>query len=109
MDGVKCIICGEDTEGQICPQCIEKYSMPDAELLEAFDKGTPVELDGVKYGCISALIIRKRASHLNALNGPHIIQVELMSARMQSVIIAAPKDVKVLKDWRANDADKARK
>ena len=102
MDGEKCIVCGADIpEGrQICPQCVEKYTTPDNELLDAFNRGLPVESKGVKYGCISALIIRKRVSYKKALRVPHIVQLELMSARTQSVTIAAPKDVKVLKDWR---------
>ena len=102
MDGEKCIICGADIpEGlQVCPQCTEKYKNLDAELLRAFEDGTPVESKGVKYGCISALIIRRRVSYRCPLKVPHIVQVELMSARTQSVTIAAPQDVKVLKDWR---------
>jgi len=102
MTADSCIICGEYIpEGrQICPQCEAKYTTPDQELLKAFNEGTPVESKGIKYGCISALIIRKRVSYKQALKVPHIVQVELMSARTQSVTIAAPKDVKVLKDWR---------
>ena len=105
MSAEKCIICGADIpEGrQVCPQCIEKYTPPDQELLRAFNEGLPVESKGVKYGCISALIIRKRVSYKQRLKMPHIVQLELMSARTQSVTIAAPKDVKVLGDWRTRN------
>lgn len=111
MEAEKCLFCGADIpEGQqICPQCEKKYTPPDQELLRAFDEGRPVEYKGVKYGCISALIIRKRAIHRSKLPVSHIVQVELMSGRTNSVIIAAPKDVTVLKDWRGNNADQARK
>lgn len=88
----------------------EKYTLcgveldaHDVELLQAAIDRTPVEHNGIKYGCISAFTIRTRALHRNAFKVPYIVQVELMSGRTQSVTIADPKDVTVLKDWRSSN------
>lgn len=101
MDGGKCLFCGVDiTEGrQLCPIC-EKMLAPYKDILRAALHRTPVEYKGDKYGCISAFIIRTRASHLAGLKKRYIIQVELMSSRTHSVIYADPKEITVLRDWR---------
>lgn len=91
--------------GDILKICGVELDAHDVELLEAALKRTPAEHKGIKYGCISALTIRTRVSHRTAIyrkgeKVPYIIQVELMSAKTQSVTIADPKEVTVLKDWR---------
>ena len=95
MDADKCILCGlKVTEGrQICRIC-EKSLAPYKEQFWAAFNRVPVEYDGDKYGCISAVVIRFRASTRVPIRRRCIIQVELMSGRAQSVVIADPKDVK---------------
>lgn len=102
MSAETCIICGAVIpEGrQVCPQCEAKLE-PNADIMDAMLKRTPVEYDGNKYGCISAFIIRTRASHLAPLlDHPFILQVELMSVNRSSCVIADPKKVKILKEWK---------
>ena len=91
-----CIICGVDIpEGaQLCNDC-EKLLSPHRDLLTAMLRRKPVEHNGIKYGCISAFIIRCRLSTRGRLKKP-IVQVELMSGRTNSITIADPKEVKVL-------------
>lgn len=106
MNAETCIICGAIIpEGrQVCPQC-EKILEPNAEVMDAMFKKYPVEYDGIKYGCISAFTIRTRASHLNALLQPFILQVELMSKNAHCVVIADPQKVKILKDYQKNERE----
>ena len=92
----KCLFCGTPlTEGygQVCSACTAKYT-PNSDVLTAMLRQYPVEYNGVKYGCISAVTVRARASHLKKLKQP-IIQVELMS-RYGHAVICDPKDVKIL-------------
>ena len=91
-----CLFCGAtlpEGYGQVCSACAEKFT-PNSDVLKAMLRQYPVEYKGVKYGCISAVTVRVRASHLKRLNKP-IIQVELMS-KYGSVVICDPKDVKIL-------------
>ena len=92
----KCIICDSDIpEGrQVCQRCEELLS-PFAEILKAMFEKKPVEFEGMKYGCISAVTIRTRGSHHHALPAP-IIQAELMSRIRYSVAIVDPKKIKIL-------------
>ena len=92
-----CIICGEATlEGrEVCPYCEHKFA-PHADIMNAMLKQKPVEYEGIKYGCISAFIIRTRVSHTCKMKTPYILQVELMSKRTHSVTIADPQKVKIL-------------
>ena len=76
-----------------------EISEHDAELLRAAIDRTPVEFKGLKFGCISAFTIRTRSMVRTALKVPYIIQVELMSKNSQSVTIADPKEVNVLKEY----------
>lgn len=101
MKAANCLFCSADiTEGrQLCPIC-ERVLAPYKDILRAALDRTPVEFRGDKYGCISAFIIRTRASHLKGLKKRYIIQVELMSSRTHSVIYADPKEITVLRDWR---------
>lgn len=100
MSAGKCLICGADiSAGELtCAECAEQFE-PDKEILQAMLDRVPVECKGVKYGCISAYIIRTRVSFRVPLKKRYITQVELMSARTQSVTIAAPKEVKVLREF----------
>lgn len=98
----KCIICGlnMDEGRQICIFC-EKDLLPYKEQLAAAFRREPVEYDGDKYGCISAFVIRFRAASRVPLKKRRCLyQVELMSARTNSVIYADPKEVKVIEEWR---------
>lgn len=98
MDAENCLLCGlvTDEGRQICRIC-EKTIEPYKEQLWAAFNRVPVEYDGDKYGCISAVIIRFRASARAPIKRRCIIQAELMSGRAQSVVIVDPKDVKELK------------
>ena len=99
MSDRKCIICGATIpEGDVCRGCKEKFE-PNADILNAAINKYPVEYDGIKYGCISAFVIRFRASFLCAIKEPYILQVELMSKR-GCVVIADPKRVKIIKEDR---------
>ena len=80
----------------MCRGCKEKFE-PNAEILNAAINKLPVEHDGIKYGCISAFVIRFRMSHLCELKEPYILRVELMSKR-GCVVIADPKEVKIIKE-----------
>ena len=69
-----------------------------AALTDVFDamvQKYPVEYEGVKYGCISAVTVRTRASHIIPL-GRTILQVELMS-KNGCVVIAEPQKIRILK------------
>lgn len=94
-----CIICGAKTEGQqTCERCAEILK-ENADIVAAMFNKTPVEYEGMTYGCVSAFTIRARASHIYKLNEPYILQVELMSKR-GCVIIADPKKIKVLREGK---------
>ena len=69
------------------------------ENIETFDallKSYPVIHNNINYGCISAVTLRTRAHLTGKLDKP-TIQVELMSKNRGCAVIAAPKDVKVIK------------
>ena len=69
------------------------------ENIETFDallNRYPVTHNNINYGCISAVTLRTRA-HLAAKLDKPIIQTELMSKNRGCVVIASPKDVKVIK------------
>ena len=70
------------------------------KILAAMFKKVPVEHRGIKYGCVSAFIIRVRSSCTRPLNVPRIFQAELMSATRGSVTIADPKEVNVLNEYQ---------
>lgn len=101
MSKEKCLLCGLDVdEGrQICPIC-ERSIAPYKEQLRAAFNRVPVEFRGNKYGCISAFVIRFRSEVQKPLKRRCIFQVELMSANAQSVTVADPDDVNIIKDWR---------
>lgn len=101
MDDKKCLLCGliVDEGRQICPIC-ERSLAPYKEQLWAFFNRVPVEFRGNKYGCISAFVLRSRAITRVAIKKRCIFQVELMSERSQSVVIADPDDVKIIEEWR---------
>lgn len=92
-----CVICGGiiPAEWQVCPSCAEKFE-PNAHIVNAMLNNLPVEYKGEKWGCISALIIRTRASHLRAPYTRYTVQVELMSKNRHCVTIADPKYIKIL-------------
>lgn len=92
-----CIICGNMIPDnlQVCKACEARFA-PHTDIINAAIAQKPVEYKGIKYGCISAFIIRTRASTLVSLKGGVILQVELMSANTRSVTIADPKEVKIL-------------
>lgn len=95
-----CILCGaEIAAGQLCKSCAELLK-ENAGTFEAMFNKTPVEHDGIKYGCISAFTIRARSyvryTMERKIGRPCILQVELMS-KDNHVIIANPKDVKITK------------
>lgn len=93
---MRCLICGaEITEGQLCADCVEVLK-PHAEKMAAMWRKMPVELNGTKYGCISAIIIRARSISAYSLGRPFIVQAEVMSRARNCVMIADPKDVKIL-------------
>ena len=96
MSASACIICNVNIpEGaQLCPSC-EELLAPYSDHLRAMIRRQPVEHRGIKYGCISAFIIRGRVASRIPLKKPKV-QVELMSGRAQSVTIADPKEVKIL-------------
>lgn len=104
MDDKKCLLCGLIVEEgrQICPIC-ERSLAPYKEQLWAFFNRAPVEFRGSKYGCISAFIFRSRSVISKTIKKRCIFQVELMSANAQSVTIADPNEVTVLKDWRTSN------
>lgn len=93
----KCIICGEATiEGrEVCPYCDYMFA-PIANIVNAMLKQKPVEYDGIKYGCISAFVIRTRAEVSRKMKTPYILQVELMSKTTNSRTIADPNKIKIL-------------
>lgn len=97
MTDGKCIICGEATrEGrEVCTYCDYMFA-PSTDIVNAMLKRKPVEYEGIKYGCISAFVIRTRAEVSRKMRTPYILQVELMSQRTNSVIIADPNKVKIL-------------
>ncbi len=100
MSGATCVICGAtvDEGRQVCTPCA-KILAPHADILSAMFRKYPVEYRGLKYGCISAFTLRARSSFLNKQLKPLILQVELMSNR-GCVVIADPKEVKILKEWQ---------
>lgn len=95
-----CIICNVTLPegGQLCPNC-EKLLAPYKDILQGMLRRKPVEHKGIKYGCISAFIIRGRVSTRGRLKKP-IVQVELMSARTNSVTIVDPKEVKIIEVFK---------
>ena len=95
-----CIICGAQIpEGlQMCERCAEIFT-EHADVMAAMFNKSPVEHEGITYGCISAFTIRTRASHIYKLNEPYILQVELMSKR-GCVVWADPKKIKILREGR---------
>ena len=101
MNDKKCLLCGLIVEEgrQICPIC-ERSLAPYKEQLRAAFNRVPVEFGGNKYGCISAFVIRFRSEVCKPIKKRCIFQVELMSANAQSVIIADPNDVTVLKEYQ---------
>lgn len=93
-----CVICGGiiPAEWQVCPSCAGKFE-PNAAIVNAMLTNTPVEYNGEKWGCISALIIRARSSHLRTHNKKrYTVQVELMSKNRHCVTIADPQEIKIL-------------
>lgn len=92
-----CIICGNKIPDnlQVCKPCEAKFA-PYTDVINAAICQKPVEHKGIKYGCISAFIIRTRSSSRISLKGAYILQVELMSAKTRSVTIADPKEIKIL-------------
>lgn len=78
----------------------EKLPEDHGEILRAMLEKRPVEYKGIKYGCISAFTIRKRAIATRRLEKPYIFQVELMSGLQNSITIADPKEIKIL--WEVN-------
>lgn len=101
MSVPRCLICGGDhpERRDLCNACAEVMEA-NKGIIEAMRQRLPVEHEGIKYGCISAFIVRTRASHLEPLKQRYALQVELMSANSHSKTIADPKEVKVLKDYR---------
>lgn len=101
MSGARCLICGATVpEGrQVCPRCAEIFE-PCADIMAAALNKSPVEYDGIKYGCISAFTVRFRSTRLYALKTDYVLQVELMSGKQNSIVIANPKDVKILTDYK---------
>lgn len=100
MSGARCLICGaelRDEAQQMCTSC-EFIFKPYAHLFGAMLKKYPVESKGIKYGCISAFIVRTRVSANFTRRESFIIQCELMSNK-NSVTLADPKDVTILKGW----------
>ena len=92
-----CAICGAPAPVgfQMCRRCEEVFAGNTEVIKAMFDK-RPVEHEGIRYGCISAVTIRTRASHQHALPVPYVVQAELMSARAHCVVVADPKKVKIL-------------
>ena len=101
MSDKKCLLCGLIVEEgrQICPVCERSLAPYKEQLWAAFNR-VPVEFKGNKYGCISAFVIRFRSEVRQPIKKRCIFQVELMSAKAQSVIIADPNDVNIFEDWR---------
>lgn len=99
MNGA-CIICGRKTEEgrQVCRGC-EGVIIANADIIRAAIRQTPVEHDGIKYGCVSAIAVRFRSSPLHKQKEPYILQCELMSAQRHCVVIAEPQKVKILKEF----------
>ena len=94
----RCLFCNEiipEGYGHVCPTCAAEYT-PNSDVLEALVRQYPVEHKGVKYGCISAVTLRSRASHLKNLKQP-IVQVELMSKNRGCIVVCDPKEVKILR------------
>lgn len=100
MSGASCIICAANIpEGaQTCPRCASIFE-PYKDLMNAMYYRTPVEYNGVKYGCISAFIIRARACIYKPQERPYVVQVELMSGKGRNITIADPNKIKVLEAW----------
>lgn len=101
MSGARCLICGASLpEGrQVCPRCAEIFE-PCADIMAAALNKSPVEYDGIKYGCVSAFTVRFRSSRIYSLKADYILQVELMSGKQNSITIANPKDVKILTEYK---------
>lgn len=105
MSGARCLICGATVpeDRQVCPRCAEIFE-PCAEIMAAALNKSPVEYDGIKYGCISAFTVRFRSSRIYTLNYvlnvDYVLQVELMSGKQNSIVIANPKDVKILTEYK---------
>ena len=101
MSDKKCLLCGLIIgEGrQICILC-ERSLTPYTEQLRAAFNRDPVEFRGNKYGCISAFVIRFRSEVQKPLKRRCILQFELMSATAQSVTVADPNEVTVLKEYQ---------
>ena len=75
----------------ICQTVLENI-----EAFEAMFNSRPVTHNNSNYGCISAITLRQR-SHISGKLDKPIIQLELMSKNRGCAVIAAPKDVKVIK------------
>lgn len=92
-----CVICGNGIpeKMQVCKNCEAKFA-PHSDIINAMIAQRPVQYKGIKYGCISAFIIRTRSLARIPIKTSYILQVELMSGTSNSVIIADPKEVKVL-------------
>lgn len=101
MSGETCIICGATIpEGrQVCPRCEDVFA-PNMDIINAMFNKTPVEYEGIKYGCISAFAIRVRVSHIYAMKEPYIAQVELLSRARGCAVWAEPRKIKILKEGR---------
>ena len=97
MSGASCIICGEAIpEGlQVCSRCEGIFS-EHKDVLKAMFNKTPVNYDGLNYGCISAFTIRTRVSHIHPMKEPYIVQAELLSRARGCAVWVDPKKIKIL-------------
>lgn len=104
-----CVICGAVIpEGQqVCPFCEFKFE-PNKDIINAMFEEKPILYNGVKYGCISAFIIRKRALISRKPKSRYILQVELMSKNKNSCVIADPQDVQILEGGLYEQSNKKR-
>lgn len=105
---MRCIMCGVSAveDGwKVCPTCARRFFDENEKILAAMFKKVPVEHRGIKYGCVSAFIIRVRSSCTRPLKVPRLFQAELMSGSRGSVTIADPKEVKVLNEYKKGDFD----
>lgn len=74
----------------LCSTLLENFAIIDGML-----NNHPVICNGINYGCISAVIFRNRACAVKKLPSP-ILQAELMSKNRGCVVIASPKEVKII-------------
>ena len=97
-----CIMCAAAVTdgGKVCPRCARAFFDENEKILKAMFSRKPVEHRGIKYGCVSAFIIRVRSCCNMAMNKPRIYQAELMSGSKGSVTIADPKEVNILEDFK---------